>query len=708
MSHHRGHSNRANRYNDRNAYYEYPQDPYDYDNDAQYGPYSAGLLANQPYPYHNSYTNHGGAQISYSTAFNYWRGVDPYPANPYQHDSPYGYNSTGSSYSTNDSYRAPPRRRSASPQREYHTHADATSASAPLLVRPSFRKKRDSDTSTDPLTMSASPPPPENPPPLPSAPSPSYISLSLQPSEPLTDPSSSRKLLILDLNGTLLIRSQHGSKNRYAPVPGGGPPNGPMPRLRAVQPRPYIPAFRAYLFAPETKTWLDTMVWSSAQPHSVTDMVDKVFGDKIDELKAVWDRESLGLAKQDYFRKTQTTKDLTKPWKLLPLNSNPATLSSHDASPPPSHSTSAGATSPLAHSALTTLLLDDSPLKARLQPYNHVCIPEYSAPMRARDLRTLELEKLRNTTMPRVTKAASIAEDSRDAETTKLLQALASKRNPVRITTEATDPKVASLSEPQTHPADAEIPPAPMGKKRKRKAKLQKADVTAIADAEDQKDTYSDSDLSARSRSTSIENLSTPERGGPSDARSSPNGNLEEESPEEPYDATLLAVIGILDEIKSQSSVAGWIRSRRLWVSPPKAEVTPRSGATEVLSAPQLSDTSNAVEEPPKKETDKQHRRLEKKRRKREEKAAVRNASESRNPEGIPAQAEATKVGNDATTSTVVTETTPAVFPSASADEEPESDRMWFSDSRTLAYWVARGRRALGELGIEAVHGVTG
>jgi hypothetical protein len=67
-----------------------------------------------------------------------------------------------------------------------------------------------------------------------------------------------------------------------------------------VQPRPYIPAFRAYLFAPETQEWLDTMVWSSAQPHSVTDMVDKVFGDAKSELVAVWDRESLGLSKVDY------------------------------------------------------------------------------------------------------------------------------------------------------------------------------------------------------------------------------------------------------------------------------------------------------------------------------------------------------------------------------------------------------------------------
>jgi hypothetical protein len=67
-----------------------------------------------------------------------------------------------------------------------------------------------------------------------------------------------------------------------------------------VQPRPYIPAFRAYLFAPKTREWLDTMVWSSAQPHSVADMVDRIFGDAQSELVAVWDRGSLGLTKEDY------------------------------------------------------------------------------------------------------------------------------------------------------------------------------------------------------------------------------------------------------------------------------------------------------------------------------------------------------------------------------------------------------------------------
>lgn len=47
------------------------------------------------------------------------------------------------------------------------------------------------------------------------------------------------------------------------------------------------------------------------------------------------------------------------------------------------------------HSARTTLLLDDSPLKAVRQPWNHLCICEYTAAMRSRDLLALQAESAR-------------------------------------------------------------------------------------------------------------------------------------------------------------------------------------------------------------------------------------------------------------------------------------------------------------------------
>ena len=151
---------------------------------------------------------------------------------------------------------------------------------------------------------SCSPSPPEPPvPEKPTSPTESYLQLSLQPSLPLADPTASRKLLVLDLNGTLLLRSAHSGRR--------APPfsysrfhhqstSGPYPALRTIYPRPYLSSFRAYIFHPTILRWLDTMVWSSAQPHSVNDMVHKCFGSDGEILKAVWARDTLGLSGDEY------------------------------------------------------------------------------------------------------------------------------------------------------------------------------------------------------------------------------------------------------------------------------------------------------------------------------------------------------------------------------------------------------------------------
>ncbi|TFK46305.1 hypothetical protein OE88DRAFT_1638491 [Heliocybe sulcata] len=111
------------------------------------------------------------------------------------------------------------------------------------------------------------------------------------------------------------------------------------------------------------------MVWSSAQPHSVDDMVGKAFGEKKGELKAVWARDTLGLSEHQY---RMSTPNSPEPVPSCPSTSTPRAE---------------------AHSALTTVLLDDSPLKAHLQPYNHVCIKEYDSPLRRSDLDILEAQR---------------------------------------------------------------------------------------------------------------------------------------------------------------------------------------------------------------------------------------------------------------------------------------------------------------------------
>ncbi|KAJ7677981.1 hypothetical protein DFH06DRAFT_564079 [Mycena polygramma] len=155
-----------------------------------------------------------------------------------------------------------------------------------------------------------------------------------------------RKLLVLDLNGTLLVRSAHTRRG----VDG-------RPR-RSVHPRPYLTSFSEYIFHPSTRVWLDTMVWSSAMPPSVTDMVTRCFlpHHRV-HLRAIWARDTMGLSPALYNKKTQTTKDLAKPWAEF-----------HD------------------HNERTTFLLDDSARKAHLHPYNHVCVREYLSETRRHDL----------------------------------------------------------------------------------------------------------------------------------------------------------------------------------------------------------------------------------------------------------------------------------------------------------------------------------
>ncbi|KAL1726944.1 hypothetical protein EV714DRAFT_218366 [Schizophyllum commune] len=177
--------------------------------------------------------------------------------------------------------------------------------------------------------------------------------------------SPPRKLVVFDLNGTLVVRSKAGRSAHVPPpsdpyitfAPGAQAAQTPLPP-RIVYSRPFLPPFQQFLTHPSTRAWLDAMVWSSAQPHSIDSMVSHAFpGDARSALCAVWTRKDLGLSEKEYFKKTPTTKDLAKIWKVIPE-----------------------------HSGRSTVLVDDSVLKAHLQPFNHLCLPEYTLKARAADL----------------------------------------------------------------------------------------------------------------------------------------------------------------------------------------------------------------------------------------------------------------------------------------------------------------------------------
>jgi hypothetical protein len=125
------------------------------------------------------------------------------------------------------------------------------------------------------------------PPPPPAHPSPEYLAASLSP-QPVSVPASQRKLVIFDLNGTLLLRSPRSYGTQ-----------------RKIYPRPYARALVGFLAHPAVRAWLDAMVWSSAQPHNVREMVERVFGAGEGEgkgpiLRVVWARDTLGLGREAF------------------------------------------------------------------------------------------------------------------------------------------------------------------------------------------------------------------------------------------------------------------------------------------------------------------------------------------------------------------------------------------------------------------------
>ncbi|KAF8152569.1 hypothetical protein B0H34DRAFT_121141 [Crassisporium funariophilum] len=356
--------------------------------------------------------------------------------------------------------------------------------------------------SPPPTNRSRSPTPAPAPPPKLTSPTPAYMHSSSLPSHSLPSPTASRKLLVLDLNGTLLLRAAHSGR-RFPPPTQGTAPR--LPALRTIYPRPYLGSFRKYLFREETRVWLDTMVWSSAQPHSVGDMVDKCFGEEREMLKVVWARDTLGLKGDEYYKKTQTTKDLSKPWKEIP--------SIIPGSSPTSASTS--------HSERSTLLMDDSPLKAVLQPWNHLCVPEYGADMRRRDVGIAERE------------AGREAERERQKARARLLSATKAQEGGKEEMEEGEEREGEDLEgENREVNEDDAVLLARSDRKRKRIEKKQlKKDKKLAASVEGGKEA----------------------------------GELEEgsesEKEEEKYDETLLAIIGILDRIKHEDNVAGWMRA---------------------------------------------------------------------------------------------------------------------------------------------------
>src|SRR5690242_5376485 len=91
-----------------------------------------------------------------------------------------------------------------------------------------------------------------------------YFDITSTPSTKLAQPSP--KLIILDLNGTLVYRR----------------------KTRSITSRPFIEKFIDYLFSADNNFLV--MVWTTSRPENADIMVNFIFGDQKEKLIAVWGR----------------------------------------------------------------------------------------------------------------------------------------------------------------------------------------------------------------------------------------------------------------------------------------------------------------------------------------------------------------------------------------------------------------------------------
>ncbi|KAK0719991.1 HAD-like domain-containing protein, partial [Lasiosphaeris hirsuta] len=151
---------------------------------------------------------------------------------------------------------------------------------------------------------------------------------------PLPAPETRPLLVVIDLNGTLLYRPSRKAPSQFVE-------------------RPHARTFVSYC--------LDTfyvVIWSSARPDNVRKMCKQLFTpEQLDRVLAIWGRDQFGLSAEDYNRRTQCYKRLTRLWADL------AIAAAHPQGLPWNQG--------------NTVLIDDSPEKARSEPHNAITIPEF-------------------------------------------------------------------------------------------------------------------------------------------------------------------------------------------------------------------------------------------------------------------------------------------------------------------------------------------
>lgn len=168
-----------------------------------------------------------------------------------------------------------------------------------------------------------------------SAPVPTPVYLTLAHTAPFLLPSPQRLLLVLDLNGTLLYRSN--KKDQFSS-------------------RPLLENFLNYALTNHS-----VLIWSSATPKNVKGMCQKLFTPVQRQLLlGEWGRDTLELTPCQYQERVQVYKRLDRIW------CNHSLQCAHP-----------GYGQGERWGQHNTLLIDDSIMKASAQPFNHIEVPEF-------------------------------------------------------------------------------------------------------------------------------------------------------------------------------------------------------------------------------------------------------------------------------------------------------------------------------------------
>ncbi|KAJ2846607.1 hypothetical protein IWW36_004270 [Coemansia brasiliensis] len=164
-----------------------------------------------------------------------------------------------------------------------------------------------------------------------------------------------KELLVLDLNGTLVWRGPR-KKNKS----------------RDGYPRPFLNEFLK--FAVDN---FAVMVWSSAQPASIADMLNKMLSPYHKQFIRVWDRRFCDI-EGEYFAKSRTVKDLERIFNGFSLADSPnfnvyGTYNGY---------TGMCSDAKGKWTIENTVIVDDSASKTALQKDNHIFISPFKDPLR--------------------------------------------------------------------------------------------------------------------------------------------------------------------------------------------------------------------------------------------------------------------------------------------------------------------------------------